>query len=276
MNIAAPVRVGLHVVDHGMRTLALLLTFSALTATASAQDPSPDQAIAQVSAVADRIAAELACVRARHADLIRTVDLMREAQAQMARSQSGSRAHQDARDAIRSLSQRAIEIERAAIACRSEPSAAAASGAPIGGVITRREPLTGSAAAVAQPNAATRVVERDAVLSPNVKAIVGEQVDGEGTVDAGVVRASVRGVASRLSRCYDRLVERGALARGTVILVFTIEPSGRVTEIRTEQNRLGNNAFAQCLRTAARHMHSSRGAAGGDATFSYTLQFPAD
>jgi hypothetical protein len=201
---------------------------------------------------------------------------MREAQAQMARSQAGSRAHQDARDAIRSLSQRAVEIERAAIACRSEPSAAAASGAPVGGVITRREPLTGAAAAVAQPNPATRVVERDAVLQGNVKAIVGEQVDGEGTVDAQVVRAAVRGVASRMSRCYDRLVERGALARGTVILVFTIERSGRVTEIRTEQNRVGNPSFALCLRAAARHMRPSRGAEDGDATFSYTLQFPAD
>ena len=258
-------------------TAILLGLLAAGAVPASAQDGTdPAAAIAGTQAVADRLQREHECVRLKHAELVRTVQLMREAQAQMGRSASGSRAHSDARDAIRSLSQRAVGLEREAIECRTEPSAAARSGAPVGGVVVRHEPLSGSARAVAEANPATRVIERDAVLQGNVKALVGEQVDGSGTIDAQVARGAIRGVASRLSQCYDRMVDRGALTRGTIILVFTVQPTGRVTDIRTEQNRLGNHAFAQCLRTAARHMRPSRGASGGDATLSYTLQFPAD
>ena len=139
----------------------------------------------------------------------------------------------------------------------------------------REAPRSATERAVAQPNPATRVFERDAVLQSNVEAVVGEQVDGRGTIDGAVVRAAIRGVASNLSRCYGRMVDRGALTSGTIILAFTVHENGRVTGVRTEQNSFENAGFARCVRAAGRHIRPSSGSEGGEATVSYTLRFPA-
>lgn len=260
--------------------LAALLAAGAPAAAAAqsgqgARDADPASAIAETQAVADRIEREWACIRNQHRQLVRTVALLREARVQMGRSPSGSRAHEDAKAAVRSLRQRALELERAALACRTEPSERARSESPPEGVSYVTAPVDPTARAVAERNPATRVIERDVLLHGSAKAVVGEQVDGAGRIDAAVIRSAVRGVGARLSRCYDRLVDRGALQRGTIILTFTVQPNGRVTGIRTERNTLGSDSFARCLRAAARGIRPSRGATGGEATIAYTLQFPA-
>ncbi len=260
-----------------MRALVLAaLTVAAGSPAASVAAQDAPEAIAATQAVADRLEREWACVRDKQRELVRTVELMREARAQMARSPSGSRAHADALAAIESLRQRAVRLEREAIACRTEPSAAARADAPPEGVVVRTEQPSAAERAVAERNPATRVIERDVLLAGSVHAVVGEQVDGRGTVDAQAVRRAIRAAAPRISRCYDRMVDRGALQRGTIILAFDVEPGGRVTAIRTEQNSFRNQAFAQCVRGAARGLRVAGGASGGDATISYTLRLPAE
>lgn len=242
---------------------------------AAAQDVDPREAIRDTRAVSERLEREWDCIRDKQTALERVVRLMRESQAQMARTSAGTREHDDARAAIRSLRQRAVLLERQALECRTEPSEEAASGRPVQGVVVREAPRSASERAVAQRNPATRVFERDTVLQSNVKAVVGEQVDGRGTIDGSVVRAAIRGVTSNLSRCYGRMVDRGALSRGTIILAFTVHENGRVTGVRTEQNSFDNTTFARCVRAAGRRIRPSSGSEGGEATVSYTLQFPA-
>jgi hypothetical protein len=120
------------------------------------------------------------------------------------------------------------------------------------------------------------VVEEDQRIHPSVTVVRGEQVDGMGRADAGAVARGVRAQAGEIARCYDRLVGRGALARGSIILTFTVAGDGRATRASTEQSTIRDRGFAQCVEAAGRRITLDRGATGGTATYSYTLRFPAD
>ncbi len=103
--------------------------------------------------------------------------------------------------------------------------------------------------------------------------MVGERVDGRGTVPADAIRRSVREVAGRFEQCYEGFLERGALQTGTAIVSFTVTGSGRVERTTVEQNTLRDARFASCLRSAASRIRIRSGASGGDARFAYTLRF---
>jgi len=262
-----------------MGPLVLLLALTAAPLGASAQisgtsAPDPGSAIAQADSAAARVEGEVACLRAAAEALRETARLMREARDQMTNARASADARADAQDAIRSLLQRVVRLERQALACRAQPSAAARSNEPVEGVRYVDPPADAEADAVALPNPATREIERDVALVTNVRALVGEQVDGRGTVEASAVRGAVRGIGPQLSRCYDRMVDRGALVSGQIILTFTVSPTGSVGRVRTEGSTFRDAGFARCVRSAGAQLRVGRAALGGDATFAYTLQFP--
>lgn len=244
------------------RMLATMRSLLLLSLASASLGVLPTPAQSQDTDARQRAARDLACVEQQQRALATQIQLLREAQAQLGASQQDVRA--DAARAIESLEQQIVRIAEALRAClpasaRLEPQ------------VVERGP-TGAAAAVAEANPATEVVERDAALASYLKAEIGERVDGTGRLPASTVRSMVRSAAGRLSRCYDDYVERAALAAGTVILTWTVDPTGRVQRVALEQVRIGDSDFARCLERAATSMRGSR-PSGGAVRYSYTLRF---
>jgi len=233
-----------------------------------------DASIAEARAIADRIAREAACLSRKRAELHRIVQQMEDAKRQVDNARSTAEAREHGRLALQALTQRAVRIERSITECRTELSARARRPGPAQGVTVRQAPVHPTDHAVAQPNDHTRVVERDVVLQPNVGVIVGEQVDGTGRIAPEEVRSAIRNSASRFSRCYDQLVDRGALTRGNIVVTFRVTSAGRTTGARAHHGNITDTRFVRCMTSAARRIRVSSPPNGGDAVFSYTLRFP--
>lgn len=233
-----------------MRAFFLVLMIPAL---AHAQQP------ADVDGARARAPREIDCVQRQLSELRDTVQLLREAQAQLGASQSDLR--EAAAQSIVSLEQRIGRISDALQSCVPEARTE-----------TRVREHTGAVARVGQQNPATQVVESDTQLSTYVKVVRGERVDGHGTIAGSEVQRMFRRIGSRIERCYGSYVDRNALESGTAILSFTITTSRRVRSIRVEQ-AMGDATFQRCLRNAGRAIRASAPAVGGDVQFAYTLRF---
>ncbi|HEY0096344.1 MAG TPA: AgmX/PglI C-terminal domain-containing protein, partial [Archangium sp.] len=67
--------------------------------------------------------------------------------------------------------------------------------------------------------------------------------------------ALARYIKSRLKAiqgCYEKELKRNPSLKGKVMVRFNILPSGRTGEIEIEENTLGNDAVASCIRTVVR------------------------
>ncbi len=233
-----------------MRAFFLALLIPAL---AHAQPP------ADVAGARTRAPREIDCLQRQASALRDTIQLLREARAQLDAS------HADLRDAaahsVVSLEQRVARIAEAIKAC-----------VPDEDVQTRVQEHTGNNAAVGQENAATLVVEQNTRLGNYVQVVRGERVDGHGNVSSDEVRRMFGRISGRLQRCYGNYVDRNALEAGTAILSFTVTTSGRVRSVRVEQ-AMGDASFQRCLRHAGRAIRATTSAVGGDVQFAYTLRF---
>jgi len=240
------------------RLFFVLLSF-ALPLMALAED-SP-------AAVQSRLDAEIACIERIDHSLSATQRLLTEARTQLANSPPGSPAGRDAAASVVSLEQRVVSLAHDLAAC--VPSSAGRAGH-----VVYIDPVRDQAAErVAQDAPSLEVLERDVSLSSNVRVSVAEKVDGRGRVGAASVNASVASLSRPLDACYGQLVDRGALVSGRAQLVFTVTSSGSVTEVRTAGVTLGDSRFTRCLRDAGHRLHVGEPAVGGDATYSYTLEF---
>jgi len=238
-------------------TLFFLLTL-ALPLSALADD-SP-------AAVQARLDGELACVERVSHSLVTTSRLLSEARTQLSGSPAGSAAGRDAAAAVVSLEQRVASLAHDLAAC--VPSSAAQTG-----VVYVAPPPDHAADAVARDAPSLEVLERDVSITSAVRVVLAEKVDGRGRVAAASVNRGVHALSSRLARCYDNLVDRGALVRGRAMLVFTVTPRGSVTRVSAEGSTIGDSRFTRCLADAGRHLRVGEPALGGDATYSYTLGF---
>ncbi|MEQ8459159.1 MAG: hypothetical protein RLO52_35400 [Sandaracinaceae bacterium] len=252
-----------------MRALTILLGLSltsvaALAPTAaSAQDLTASergQALASVRAFAD-------CLERQHAEMSRIQRLIGESEAQ--RDRASGRVRQDAEAALEAL------IARAAAARRQTQECVRAADIPSPGtrVVERAPPPDPAADSVAQQGGTVRTVEENAALTSNIRVVRGEQVDGQGQLDASVVRSAVRGISSRLERCYDQYLERGSLQAQQLNLVFTVRGAGRASRVSVERSGFSDARFERCVRSAGGQLRVSRGASGGEAIYSYTLRF---
>jgi outer membrane biosynthesis protein TonB len=251
-----------------VRGIAMASLFlMAFVSLASAQDATAD--LATLDQDSRRLREETECLSGLLRRLDDTARLVREASAQMSDARSSAAERRDAQTALESLRQRRAEILREIPRCRREHDTSARAR----DVIVRDAPPDPIADDVGRDNGDVRALERDTRLSENVHIVVAQQVDGAGTADDASVRNSLRGISGELDRCYERAVGQRALPRGTLILTFTVTPSGSVTRIGIERNTMGE-AFGRCVRTAAQRLHPGQ-SRNGDATFSYSLAFPS-
>ncbi len=71
-------------------------------------------------------------------------------------------------------------------------------------------------------------------------------------VDREKLAAYVRGRKSAIQQCYEKELKRNPTLKGKVVVRFTISTSGRAIEIDIEENTLGNEAVAACIKTVIR------------------------
>lgn len=218
------------------------------------------------AAVQARLDNEIACVERISHSLAGSMRLLTEARTQLSSSPAGSAVGRDAAAAVVSLEQRVASLAHDLAAC--VPSSAA-----VAGVVYVAPPPDHAAEAVAQDAPSLEVLERDVSLSSSVRVVLAEKVDGRGRVGASSVNGAVHALSARLARCYDQLVDRGALVRGRAALIFTVTPRGSVTHVSAQGSTIGDSRFTGCLADAGRHLHVGAPALGGNATYSYTLGF---
>jgi TonB family protein len=239
-----------------MRALPILSALLLVPSFAAAQDaPSPAEA-------RDRASQTIDCLERVNHDLENTMRLLRDARRQT--QSSNTQARTDAAHMVVSLQQRVADLARTLKDCVPEE-------AHLNPRTVVQEP-TGAEAEVREAGDIPSV-EQDEQLSRNVRILVGQRVDGTGTIDDAVVKRTVRTASDRLDRCYGQLVNRGALTTGEARLVFTIRGRGRVRNVRLEESSIDNRRFQRCVESAGRRMRAASGARGGEARFSYRLRF---
>jgi outer membrane biosynthesis protein TonB len=76
-----------------------------------------------------------------------------------------------------------------------------------------------------------------------------ESADVDPDALARYVKARIKSIQS----CYEKELKRNPHLKGKVMVRFNILPSGRTGEIEIEENTLGNDAVASCIRTVIRN-----------------------
>jgi hypothetical protein len=71
-------------------------------------------------------------------------------------------------------------------------------------------------------------------------------------VDREKLAAYVRGRKGAIQQCYEKELKRNPSLKGKVVVRFNITPAGRTSEIDIEENTLGNEAVASCIKTTIR------------------------
>lgn len=244
--------------------LLFLAALAALPSAASAQSLSAsqrDSALARVRSLAT-------CMEQSARELSRILTLVSESEAQRDRARDEA-VRRDAERAIEALIARAAGVQASARACASGERLPAA----VTEVIERDPPPDPRADAVAERGGTVRSVEEDAELVENVRVVRAEQVDGQGRIDAAVIRAAVRGVASQLQRCYESYLDRGELTPRELDLVFTFRRAGPASDVDVERSGFHDARLEACVRQAGRALRVSRSPSGGEAMFSYRLRF---
>jgi outer membrane biosynthesis protein TonB len=71
-------------------------------------------------------------------------------------------------------------------------------------------------------------------------------------VDREKLAAYVRGRKASIQACYEKELKRNPSLKGKVVVRFSITPAGRTSDIDIEENTLGNEAVASCIKTTIR------------------------
>ncbi len=248
-----------------MRTTIFLSTALTLfSATAVAQQMSAAERASGVSR-----ARELAgCLDAHHNEMQRILRLIVAAERQRDTSTEPA-AQRDAEAAIEALLVRVASVQRGASECIGVR-------VPTPGpttVVVQPPPPDPAADSVAGTAGSIPAIERDAVLAQYVVVVVGQQVDGRGSLDDADVRVAVRRAAGSLERCYEQYLDRGSMEPATLDLVFSFRGAGAAREVAIENSHFDDATFERCVRTAGQQIRTSVPPRGGDAQYSYRLQF---
>lgn len=71
-------------------------------------------------------------------------------------------------------------------------------------------------------------------------------------VDRQKLAAFVRSRKAAIQDCYEKELKRNPSLKGKVVVRFSITPAGRTSDIDIEENTLGNEAVASCIKTKIR------------------------
>jgi hypothetical protein len=112
------------------------------------------------------------------------------------------------------------------------------------------------------------------VLPGRVFVDSAEAIGGDGDVDERVVNGAVSARVPAVQACYERR-QRGTPTRaGHVEVSFGLEPSGRVTGARSDENTTGDQRLASCAVAQMASIRVHPGPTGGAVRFAYRFVFP--
>jgi len=116
------------------------------------------------------------------------------------------------------------------------------------------------------------VAER--AIKGQIKLEDGGDVGGSGQFDASAVVRVIKRQLRAIQRCYENELRRNPTLSGKVVVEFTIQPTGSVTEARATANTTNDEAVASCvLSTIRRFRFNDPAPEGGSVTFSYPFVF---
>jgi TonB family protein len=92
--------------------------------------------------------------------------------------------------------------------------------------------------------------KKDTAISGRVREAAPE-VDSR-QVDRDALARYVRARINAIQSCYEKELRRNPSLKGRVVVRFTITTSGRASEVEIEENGVGNEAVASCIRTYIR------------------------
>ena len=102
----------------------------------------------------------------------------------------------------------------------------------------------------------------------------GGDIGGGGEFDASVVVAMIRKRIRAIQICYEKELARNPTLAGKVVVEFTIQTNGNVTNARATQNTTNDPAVAACVvSTIGRFRFNDPAPQGGSVTFSYPFVF---
>ncbi|WP_375771730.1 AgmX/PglI C-terminal domain-containing protein [Archangium gephyra] len=92
--------------------------------------------------------------------------------------------------------------------------------------------------------------KKEIEVSGRVSAATPEVESSE--VDREALARYIKSRLKAIQGCYEKELKRNPSLKGKVMVRFNILPSGRTGEIEIEENTLGNDAVASCIRTVVR------------------------
>lgn len=73
-----------------------------------------------------------------------------------------------------------------------------------------------------------------------------------GTLDKAVIRRVIQQHIGEVKACYETELEKNGNLAGRLMVRFTIDPAGKVTESAVQESSLNNAAAEGCIRDAVR------------------------
>lgn len=133
----------------------------------------------------------------------------------------------------------------------------------------------GSLAAAGGGGAAS---EGGAIAEKTVKGKInvedGEDIGGSGDFDSSVVVKMIRTRIRAIQHCYEAELRRNPTLAGKVVVEFTIQTTGSVTNVKATQNTTGDANVAECVvATIQRFRFNDPAPEGGSVTFQYPFVF---
>lgn len=102
----------------------------------------------------------------------------------------------------------------------------------------------------------------------------GDDVGGTGEFDSSVVVRMIRTRIRAIQHCYENELRRNPTLAGKVVVEFTIQPTGSVTNVRATSNTTNDSAVSECVvQTIQRFRFNDPAPEGGSVSFSYPFVF---
>ncbi len=72
------------------------------------------------------------------------------------------------------------------------------------------------------------------------------------TCDKGAITRYVKGRLRAIQGCYEKELKRNTGLKGKVVVRFTIQATGRVSDVEIDENTIGNDGVVNCIRATVR------------------------
>jgi len=115
------------------------------------------------------------------------------------------------------------------------------------------------------------VKERD--VRGNVGLNSGGDVGGSGEFDAALVQRQIKQRLKSITRCYESELRKNPSLAGKVVVTFTIQERGNVTDAKVSENSTGSPGVADCVTRTISRFRFNPGPDGGSVTFRYPFVF---